>query len=81
MNKELVKQLRGRIKVDNAFIWEQIRRPSGGHNEIIDASLESLVEVVVQECMEQVWYTKEDYINENISEVIKERMKQHFGVK
>jgi hypothetical protein len=30
--------------------------------------------------MEQVWYTREDGINGNVSEVIKGRIKQHFGV-
>ena len=38
-------------------------------------------ELIVRECLEQVWYTREDYINENISEVIKQRMKEHFGVR
>jgi hypothetical protein len=42
--------------------------------------LEKFAELIVQECMEQVWYTREDGINGNVSEVIKERMKQHFGV-
>ena len=37
-------------------------------------------ELIVRECMDQVWYTREDIINGNVSEVIKERMKQHFGV-
>lgn len=37
-------------------------------------------ELIVAECMEQVWYSREDGINGNVSEVIKERMKQHFGV-
>ena len=41
---------------------------------------EVFAELIVQECMEQVWYTREDGINGNVSEVIKERMKQHFGV-
>ena len=37
-------------------------------------------ELIVAECMEQVWYTREDGINGNVSEVIKDRIKQHFGV-
>ena len=41
---------------------------------------EVFAELIVKECMEQVWYTREDSINGNISEVIKERIKQHFGV-
>ena len=42
--------------------------------------VKKFAELIVRECMEQVWYTREDGINGNISEVIKERMKQHFGV-
>ena len=42
--------------------------------------LSCFAELIVRECMEQVWYTREDGINGNVSEVIKERMKQHFGV-
>lgn len=37
-------------------------------------------ELIVTECMEQVWYTREDSINGNVSEVIKQRIKQRFGV-
>ena len=43
-------------------------------------SKEKFAELIVKECMEQVWYTREDGINGNVSEVIKERIKQHFGV-
>ena len=39
-----------------------------------------LAELIVRECMEQVWYSREDGINGNVSEVIKDRIKQHFGV-
>ena len=42
--------------------------------------LDRFAELIVRECMEQVWYSREDGINGNVSEVIKERMKQHFGV-
>jgi hypothetical protein len=41
---------------------------------------EKFAELLVLECMDQVWYAREDGINGNISEVIKERIKQHFGV-
>jgi hypothetical protein len=37
-------------------------------------------ELIVRECMEQVWYTREDGINGNVSQVIKDRIKEHFGV-
>jgi hypothetical protein len=39
---------------------------------------QKFAELIVAECMEQVWYTREDSINGNVSEVIKERMKRHF---
>ena len=42
-------------------------------------ALNKFAELIVRECMEQVWYTREDGINGNISEVIKERIEQHFG--
>ena len=41
---------------------------------------EKFAELIVGECMEQVWYTREDGINGNISQVIKDRIKEHFGV-
>jgi hypothetical protein len=41
---------------------------------------EKFAELIVKECMEQVWYTREDGINGNVSEVIKDRIKEHFGV-
>ena len=43
--------------------------------------LEKFAESIINECIEQVWYTREDVINGNISEVIKERIRQQFGVK
>ena len=56
------------------------RRAGVGGLVFRDAELKKFAELIVRECMEQVWYTREDGINGNISEVIKERMKQHFGV-
>ena len=41
---------------------------------------EVFAELIVRKCMDQVWYTREDGINGNVSLVIKERIKQHFGV-
>lgn len=43
-------------------------------------SKEKFAELIVRECMEQVWYTRDDGINGNISQVIKDRIKEHFGV-
>jgi hypothetical protein len=42
---------------------------------------EKLTELIVKECTEQVWHTREDSINGNVSEVIKDRIKQRFGVR
>jgi hypothetical protein len=42
--------------------------------------IEKFAELIVGECLEQVWYTREDSINGNVSEVIKQRIEQHFGV-
>lgn len=45
-----------------------------------DYNIEKFAELIVRECMEQVWYTRENVMDSNISEVIKERIKEHFGV-
>lgn len=49
-------------------------------NVLLGFEVEKFAELIVKECMEQVWYTYEDKLNENISDVIKERMAKHFGV-
>lgn len=59
--------------------WDQVY---GHRTFMIDQhfDIEKFAELIVRECMEQVWYTREDSINGNISEVIKARMATHFGV-
>ena len=52
-----------------------------GGSEFHPVFVRKFAELIVVECMEQVWYTREDGINGNVSEVIKERMVKHFGVK
>ena len=52
-----------------------------GHWALTDDDLEKFAELIVQECLERVWYSREDGINGNVSEVIKDRIKEHFGVK
>ena len=47
---------------------------------ITEEQILKFAELIVRECMEQVWYTREDGINGNVSEVIKQRIEQHFGV-
>jgi hypothetical protein len=42
--------------------------------------IEKFAQLIIEECMEQVWYSREDGINGNVSQVIKDRIKQHFGV-
>ncbi len=50
------------------------------YNTELKAFAEKFAELIVGECIEQVWYTREDGINGNVSEVIKDRIKEHFGV-
>lgn len=68
--RELAKQ--------TAYIWHASSDPQV--YEFTPEKLEKFAESIVRECMEQVWYTREDGINGNVSDVIKDRMKQHFGV-
>jgi hypothetical protein len=42
---------------------------------------EKFAELIVRECMEQVFYTIEDEEQDNISGSIRDRITQHFGVK
>ena len=52
-----------------------------GHAGVLNFDdIEKFAELIVGECMEQIWYTREDGINGNVSEVIKDRIKEHFGV-
>jgi hypothetical protein len=50
------------------------------HNQTCEEEMKKFAELIVEECMEQVWYSREDGINGNISQVIKDRIKEHFGV-
>jgi len=72
--KQLAEQAGFKILTDGRII------PTLDHNGECGRDLQKFAELIVRECMEQVWYTREDGINGNVSEVIKERMKQHFGV-
>jgi len=51
----------------NNMAWEEV-------------NYEKFAELIVRECMEQVYYGREEVLNGNVSHVIKARMKQHFGV-
>ncbi len=62
-------------------LWYQAVQPHTGDSWAEQtAFMERFAELIVSECMDQVWYTREDMMNENISQVIKDRIKQHFGV-
>lgn len=63
-----------------ATLVESYTSHDGSVHEGKSVDLEKFAELIVRECMEQVWYSREDGINGNISEVIKDRIKQHFGV-
>ena len=62
-------------------LWYQAVQPHTGDSWAEQtAFMEKFAELIVRECVEQVWYTREDGINGNVSEVIKDRIKEHFGV-
>lgn len=50
------------------------------YNPYTEFDHEKFAELIVKECMEQVWYSREDGINGNISQIIKDRIREHFGV-
>ena len=54
-------------------------------NKDIDRTFDMIVaekfaELIVRECLNQVFYTIEDEEEDNISGSIRDRIKQHFGV-
>ena len=55
-------------------------RDSEGNISATPEMITEFAELIVLECVEQVWYTREDGINGNVSQVIKDRIKEHFGV-
>ena len=61
-------------------IWTEEYWTNPNTDKLLPAQLNKFAELIVRECMDQVWYTREDSINGNVSLVIKERIKQHFGV-
>ena len=58
----------------------QAKEYARGFNYQHEVFEKKFAELIVGECIEQVWYTREDGINGNVSQVIKDRIKQHFGV-
>jgi hypothetical protein len=48
---------------------------------ITEEQILKFAELIVQECMEQVFYTIEDEEQDNISGSIRDRITQHFGVR
>jgi len=51
-----------------------------GDHVDVKIMMAEFAELIVRECMEQVWYSREDGINGNVSQVIKDRIAEHFGV-
>ena len=68
---ERIKQLAGQAKLPS-YVLEY------GTELCLAPHLEKFAELLIQECIEQIWYTREDGINGNVSEVIKERITTHF---
>ena len=66
-----------------ASLWCDANIPEQFSEDVLGYGVaweDKFAELIVRECMEQVWYTREDGINGNVSEVIKDRIRQHFGV-
>ena len=62
------------------FMAEEDTNRQISYNTELKAFAEQFAELIVKECVEQVWYTREDGINGNVSQVIKHRITEHFGV-
>jgi hypothetical protein len=84
MNKRI-----NELAIQSGGIWQggYVEQANGdsvytGHKFVHggDMDVEQFARLLVKECLEQVWYTREDGINGNVSEVIKDRIKEHFGV-
>ena len=80
MNKDLIRDLAIKGGIYDCICDPYDKLKNGDPYSSVMVDLERFAEKIVKECMEQVWYTREDGINGNVSEVIKERMKLHFGV-
>lgn len=74
MNNKVNELLGKALDKQVPYTWHSLNRVQ------LDDVMKEFAELVVQECTEQVWYTREDSINGNASEAIKERIKQHFGL-
>ena len=64
---------------DIAYKNHLARNPNSSFGRRSDYDRE-FAELIVKECMEQVFYTIEDQEQDNISSSIRDRIKEHFGV-
>ena len=64
-----------------AFFDDATGQPSDQMYTFSDHKMQRFAELIVQECMEQVFYTIEDEEQDNISGSIRDRITQHFGVR
>ena len=44
-------------------------------------NFQRFVELIVRECIDQLYYTREERMDDTICQAIKERIEKHFGVK
>ena len=45
-----------------------------------DFDKEKFAELIVRECIDQLYYTREERMDDTICQAIKERIEKHFGV-
>ena len=77
---ERIKELAGKANIHFSRIGILDGDPDGSARLVGYSKIEKFAKLIVRECMEQVWYTREDKIDETISQNIKARMAKHFGV-
>jgi hypothetical protein len=77
--EKLAEQARN-YALDEKRIYERVHNTEQCMEEYREVYNTKFAELIVRECIEQVWYTREDGINGNVSQIIKDRIKQHFEV-
>lgn len=51
-----------------------------GHALVGNEAIQKFAELIVRECIDQLYYTREERMDDTICQSIKERIEKHFGV-
>ena len=74
---ERIQELIGQAQKE---VWGNCSYNGSPEFEGYELDAEKFAELIVKECIKQVFYTIEDEEEDNISSSIGDRIKQHFGV-